>query len=131
MSAGKPTIYYFPYDLTIKEPGSMTIQQAIEKAIEGGWNPYHWKEKEKKAVIEKWEYFSRIAFLDPLFWQSLGKAGVFKLPEELREVDIHPLDRESKEALVKAEKELWIYEWHRFIDHLAENKDAESFFESL
>jgi hypothetical protein len=26
---------------------------------------------------------------------------------------------------------IWIDHWHRFIDHLAEGKDAESFFASI
>lgn len=104
----------------------MTISQAIEKAIEGGWNPYHWNEKEKKAVIEKWEYFSRIAFLDPLFWQSLGKAMDWKrgIDEETgEEIIVDPCDHYAQEV--------WLDNWHRFIDDLAEGKDAESFFANL
>jgi hypothetical protein len=30
-----------------------------------------------------------------------------------------------------AYQEVWLYHWHRLIDHLAEGKDAESFFADL
>lgn len=45
---------------------------------------------------------------DPLFWQALiKKEGVF------------------------AGKAYWLWGWHDFIDHLAEGKDADSFFNKL
>jgi hypothetical protein len=55
-------------------------------------------------------------FLDPSFWQSLGKA----LGWDER------IDDGSHYA-----KPGWLEAWHRFIDHLAEGKTAESFFETL
>jgi hypothetical protein len=46
----------------------MTIQQAIEKAREGGW------ERPAPCEIEGIEvYHKGDTLLDPLFWQSLGK----------------------------------------------------------
>jgi hypothetical protein len=56
--------------------------------------------------------------LDRNFWQALGKArgwaekGQFYWP--------NPKFVEG-----------WVFHWHRFIDHLSEGKDAESFFISL
>lgn len=49
---------------------------------------------------------------DPAFWQALGRARGWE--EENK--SIHPN---------------WKYYMHRFIDHLAEGKDAESFFKAI
>lgn len=92
----------------------MTIQQAIEKAIEGGYNTHGWRPGEYVANDAQC-----VTFLDPLFWQSLGKAMGWS--------EWHT-DGSRK---VWKEWHKWKNEWHRFIDHLAEGKDAESFFESL
>lgn len=67
----------------------------------------------------------RVEFLDPLFWQSLGKAlgwkgtGIFK--------SCLCLDKEFHTC----ELMNWHLEWHRFIDLLIEGKDAESYFKEL
>lgn len=52
-------------------------------------------------------------FLDPLFWQALGKARKWD------KIETNPKNVS------------WLEWWHRFIDHLAGGKDAESFFETL
>jgi hypothetical protein len=44
--------------------------------------------------------------LDPTFWLALGKGLGWDQPDR------------------------WKMEWHRFSDHLADSKDAESFFAS-
>jgi hypothetical protein len=54
-------------------------------------------------------------FLDPSFWQALGKARYYT--------------KDTKEGSIRSK--LWLQDWHRFIDHLAEGMDAESFFNSL
>lgn len=54
---------------------------------------------------------------DPLFWQALGKAlGWGELTV-------------SRDDWTQQPK--WLYEWHRFIDHLAFGKDTDSFFSAL
>lgn len=82
----------------------MTIQQAIEKAKESGY----------KGAFPGNEAYAGCIFshlMNPLFWQSLGKAmGWYK----------GDLGRDE-----------WEKQWHYFIDHLAEGKDAESFFKDL
>lgn len=114
------------------------IEQAIKEAVEkGGWKPKwpryvpleHFELRqvnpssftfgvpkdngswtlvnEHKIIIEM-----AVVFLDPLFWQSLGKARGWK---ENGETGLHQ----------------WIIYWHRFVDHLAEGKEAESFFADL
>jgi len=91
----------------------MTISQAIEKAIEGGWiYKNEWGNNPIDMPVER-------ILLDPLFWQSLGKAmgwdessGIFREPGHV----------EMKE---------WMFRWHDFTDHLIEGKTAESFFANL
>jgi hypothetical protein len=111
----------------------LTMETAIKKAIEGG---YHSDIKNitrldtENCLIsgtyyihffeEEGQLFSCNTYqtlLDPLFWQALGKTegwkGIRYWYEYTNEI------------------EPWIHEWHRFIDHLAEGKDAESFFTNL
>jgi len=51
--------------------------------------------------------------LDPSFWQALGKARGWDATVAI------PVMQD------------WLGYWHKFINHLAEGKDAESFFASL
>lgn len=90
----------------------MTIQQAFEKAIEGAMDRGEWTTNEA-------------TLLKPLFWQSLGKA--MGLAEEVEVIHSHPVESD----IVREKMEGWKWWWHRFIDHLTEGKDTESFFESL
>jgi len=101
----------------------MTIQQAIEKAIEGGL-----REGEKWKFVSANRYWAvwldgngtettiamEMYFMSPLFWQSLGKAMGWRQDEDQW-----------------GDRAEWVSQWHRFIDHLAEGKDAESFFKNL
>ena len=54
---------------------------------------------------------------------------------QLRALSEHFYDRDFWQALATARKwddpNAWRFHWHRFIDHLAEGKDAESFFATL
>lgn len=99
----------------------------LEGKVEGG---------SKGVYINK----SRI-LLDPLFWSSLGKAMGW------REKYKHHIDNSLRPALRCTDcggkpmvgsghcsgnlKDEWLTNWHRFIDHLAEGKDANSFFSDL
>lgn len=74
-------------------------------------------------------------FIDPLFWQSLGKALGWGKPE-IEYGYIAPNGHTSW----KGEKEFnqpvwftrrWQNEWHCFIDHLTDGKDPDKFFEQL
>lgn len=62
--------------------------------------------------------------LDPLFWQCLGKALGWNDYSERRKM----WAPESTSHLLE---DGWKHQWHRFIDHLAEGKHAESFFSNL
>jgi len=93
----------------------MTIQEAIEKAIEGGW--------EKDGFVCQGELIGveEIALLDPLFWQALGKAMGWETRITFYNSFIGG----------KENNDPWRLEMHRFIDHLAEGKTIESYFETL
>jgi hypothetical protein len=57
-------------------------------------------------------------FLDPAFWQALGKArGWTRGWSDKKYLGTHMV--------------VWLEHWHRFIDHTADGKDVESFFASL
>ena len=62
-------------------------------------------------------------FLDPLFWQSLGKGLGWK---ESVEVEIPDLPLTS--ALKATQCKLY---WHRFIDAVGEGRTPEAFFREL
>jgi hypothetical protein len=80
-------------------------QEAIVRAMNSGWNQ-----------INSLGVFKGVdaMVLDPLFWQSLGKDQGWADSDKYDDYQKH-----------------WLYFWHRFTDHLAEGKDAESFFQEL
>lgn len=110
------------------------IREAVEK---GGYfptyiNQYHTdggKEKRKTPLYIAQELIhsieNEVIFLDPLFWQALGRArgwamgGTGRMYHDEYGVGGYP------------SMFVWQEKWHRFIDHLAEGKDAESFFAAL
>ncbi len=115
----------------------MTIQQAIEKAIEGGWKEFA---NPDEITIRKggtndqiyhydwaWGFTHTglpyglpvsVVLSDPLFWQSLGKAMGWEL--ETRQVG-------GGDGLIFK----WQNEWHKLIDHLIKSGSIESFFDNL
>lgn len=119
----------------------MTIQDAIEKAIEGGYKIQE-RVGGSKSQWELW-YVQTQIFLDPSFWQSLGKTMgwdeekrcIFcgnEVGKEMRgdgNEKYYWCPKEERGTALK--KETWLYYWHRFIDHLAIGRAAEEFFEKL
>lgn len=120
----------------------MTIQQAIEKAIEGGWSiqqsyyTRHVSFTKLVSVNKLWvvveldwitenelgqdvpatsSHQTSLVLLDPLFWQALGKS--LWLSDEENSYD--PNHQE------------WLVQWHNMIDHLAEGNTIEEFFSKL
>ena len=120
------------------------MEQAIKIAIENGWginrygnkfvkllttNEFHTsfeinqtmadfddKTGEQIEVPVRDSLHTDKILLDPLFWKALGKGlGWEKL-------DIVTNSAEYRE---------WNGQWHRFIDHLVEGKDIDSFFAGL
>lgn len=117
----------------------MTIEQAIEKAIEGGYNGYP-----KPFCMECGGYESpnksSSMFLDPLFWQSLVTAMEWDRDLEGLKCSCSEDIYYSYQFCPKCGKQMrkvevmttyWKKEWHRFIDHIAEGKSAEDFFKTL
>lgn len=98
------------------------LKEAIQKAIEGGYGYRNYIPKDAPDDFVKIPYKEMAdIFLDPLFWQALGKAmGWEKMLEDRKWGDKGEVP-----------DPMWLRKWHRFIDHLAEGKDAESFFEAL
>lgn len=117
----------------------MKVEEAIKKAIEGGWHK-DWEITGVELAEHDGGYLPEVVFVsfiddgtpdifnrdlytflsDPLFWQSLGKA----------------LGWQSEVVIEcacgrKERKKTYLYHWHRFIGHLADGKTAEEFFKNI
>ena len=86
-------------------------QQAINRAEESGWDSTEYYDVQNPDHCYNCDKF---IFLDPLFWQALGKAMGW-----------------AKNHLYKRNAITWKDYWHLLIDHLASGKDTESFFKQL
>ena len=94
---------------------SMTIQEAINRAIEGG---YPSQRVEDLALHVQAQYF-----LETSFWQALGRTLGWEGHGEYIQLS----DQESRTI----SQPMWLSYWHRFNDHLATGKTPESFFATL
>ena len=95
------------------------IERTIKEAVEKGGYDFSiedWKQGtgEEKPI--------EAAFLDPSFWQALGKARGWPTFSPTGYFDNYEDDLEDFS---------WKVHWRHFIDHLANGKDAERFFEKL
>lgn len=104
----------------------MTIQEAIAKAIEGGYKGGHiWNVKGDFYVLRNengngYEHLSIYEMLlDSHFWQCLGKSMGWKDGEKIVSF--------GRGNYIKE----WLYQQHRLIDHIAEGGTIESYFENL
>ena len=109
----------------------MTIQEAVEMAVTSGdYIP---------TIPLAQEAFPERILLDPAFWQGLGKAqrwpAFFHRGTPASEKILTWCKKREAETgetyLGQVLTPGWLYYWHRFIDHLADNKDPASFFSSL
>ena len=87
----------------------MTTLKAIELAIQGGY-----KGEKPESLIDP------ACLLSPNWWQALGKVLWWK-DEECTD----------PQACCFEHYQGWQYKMHCFIDHLAEGKSIEDFFNSL
>ena len=101
----------------------MKIPETIKKAIEGGYDNQNARYIALGLESQTHCNYSDI-FLDPNFWQSLGKAM------EWGEVCINCHNSASSCCEEKYNQD-WKYFWHNFIDALASGKTAEGFFKEL
>ena len=118
----------------------MTIAEVLQKATEGGYHIYGsdgmdtdygganseysmWTRKDNASsfIIPVAE-----TFLDPDFWQALGRA----LEWEYGVMTVHAMEN-GRATIITRARHHWLYHWHRFIDHLAERHPPASFFASL
>jgi hypothetical protein len=81
----------------------MTIQEAINKAIEGG---YPEQRIEDLALHVQAEYF-----LETSFWEALVREYI----------------QLSRDVPRKIRQPMWLYYWHRFNSHLVAGNTPESF----
>ena len=105
------------------------MEQAIKKAIEGGYD---------SSLV----YNREIVLLNPLFWRALSKSenwGTTKLnwsDGDLSSYGVHYFGGKftypyNEGADVEFEIDTWRLQMHYFIDHIAEGKDIDSFFNEL
>jgi hypothetical protein len=118
----------------------MTIQEALNKANEGGYhiNGSDGMETDYGGANNEYSVWTRkdndssfivtaeTAFLDPCFWQALSRALAWD-----REVITVRDVGNGRPTVVTRAGQHWLYCWHRFIDCLADGKTPESFFESV
>lgn len=106
------------------------MENAIKKAIEGGYknglmpskftDKYSfWGDVISKSSENFMFYYSEI-LLDPTFWQALGKAEGWAMTIFETDTMGSPIG-----------KIYWLRYWHLFIDHIAVEKDIDSFFTNL
>ncbi len=99
----------------------MTIQQFIEKAIEGGWDVSR-ADVRIRGDIHDASY--ERALLDPEAWKAVGKVEGWKPFSDMEDAIMFqrgvvlPLDR-------------WLWNMHRMLDALAEGKTIEQYLETL
>ncbi len=118
----------------------MTIQEALNTATEGGYHlngsdgmatDYVGANSEYSVWTRKDNESSFIVpveetFLDPAFWQALGRG----LGWDHEVMTVHAVEN-GRSTIVTRAGHHWLSHWHCFIDHLAEGKTPEAFFESL
>ena len=65
-------------------------------------------------------------FLDPAFWRALGRALGWEATCELAITCGH-----GQEECHRCQGSYWMYQWHCFIQHLANGQPPDAFFASL
>ena len=118
----------------------MMIQEAIDKANEGGYHIYGsdgmdtdyegatndysaWtrKDNESSFLVPTEE-----TFLDPKFWHALGRALGWSEVCDLAIICVH-----GQEECRRCRGYYWMYQWHCFIQALANGNPPEAFFARL
>lgn len=108
------------------------IERAIEDAVKkGGYRDALLKANPNADIegLADTGYFARnieMKLIDPDFWSALGKARAWN------EGNKGWLEEKQYRIRGKVvQRRPWKKYWHRFVDHLAEGKDAESFFKEI
>jgi len=99
------------------------MEQAIKKAIEGGYKGGKWNTITKEYCLDFFELNNRHKIMysylvDPLFWECLGKALGWKQQDKIKEFgDFFNYDYRDY--------------MHSFIDHIADKGTPDDFFNKL
>jgi hypothetical protein len=118
----------------------MTVQEVIDKAVEGGYHIYGsdgmetdyggatkdysaWtrKDNESSFIVPTEE-----TFLDPQFWQALGRALGWSEQCDLAITCVH-----GEEECRQCHGYYWMYQWHCFIQVIANGNTPAAFFAHL
>ena len=118
----------------------MTINEALNAAVAGG---YHVEESDGIATCfsganSEYSLWTRTdnhssfmipvyeTFLDPAFWQALGRALGWDAPCALA-ITCVAGQAEGR----RGHGAYWMYQWHCFIQQIAQGNSPEAFFASL
>jgi hypothetical protein len=118
----------------------MMIQEAIDKANEGGYHmhgsdgmetSYDGANNEfsgwtRKDNLSTFLVPTEETFLDPRFWQALGCALGWSEVCDLTIICVH-----GEEECQRCRGYYWMYQWHCFIQVLADGHTPEAFFARL
>ena len=118
----------------------MMIQEAMHKAVEGGYHidgahgiatSYIGGNDECSAWTRTDNDSSFMVpveetFLDPRFWQALGRALGWSEVCDLTIICVH-----GEEEWRRYRVSYWMYQWHCLIQALADGKTPEAFFAQL
>jgi hypothetical protein len=106
------------------------MKNAIQKAIEGGYTVKNTDIEDK--LLQQAMY--HVILLDPLFWQCLGKAMGWG--NVCGDCETGILNKYCKSGwhdndTTKVKEDMWKIYWHNFIDHIADGRDVDTFFNNL
>ena len=118
----------------------MTISEAIEKAVEGGYHIYGsdgmdtayeganseysvWTRKDNESSFI---VLTEKTFLDPQFWHALGRVLGWSERCDLSITCVH-----GHEECRQYHGSYWMFQWHCFIQALADGNTPEAFFAPL
>jgi hypothetical protein len=118
----------------------MTIQDALHTAIAGGYRvegsdgvatSFSGANSEYSAWTRTDNHSTLMipmheTFLDPAFWRALGRALGWEAPCTLAITC-----RAGQEESWRGRGAYWMYQWHCFIQHLAQGGSPETFFVRL
>jgi hypothetical protein len=118
----------------------MTIQKALNTAIAGGYHIegsggatyYYSGANNEYSAWTRTDTHSSImipvheTFLDPAFWCALGQALGWDTPCDLAITCIN-----GRDECRRCHGAYWMYQWHCFIQHLADGDSPAAFFARL
>jgi hypothetical protein len=123
------------------------VEQAIREAVQQGYKPKLDRTPEMQGftTVQIAMAMSADVFLDRHFWLALAESRKWsdRYCADVCGCDLAPAPQgvdkyicvncevEYSQADVDDMQPKWLFNWHRFIDHIAGRKDEESFFLEL